>query len=92
MEAIPIISETVQYGVIGIAVMLIVSQVLIVKAFLHFGHKVLDDMKSMTTNIGGEIKTLNATMNALTTKVEMLTIRTKLSKVVNQSGALHDAG
>ena len=93
MEAIPIITESVQYGVIGIAIMQIISQVFIVKAFINMYVKCLDDMKILSTNIGNEIKTLNSTVNSLITKVEMLSIRTKMSKAaMNQSGVLHDAG
>ena len=78
MEAI--ITESVQYGVIGIAVLQIISQVLIVKAFLGLIVKCIDDLKVLGSNIGNEIKTLNSTMGALITKVEMLTIRTKMVK------------
>jgi len=87
------ITESVQYGAIGIAVMFIIAHVVIVKAFLNMGAKCLDDIKTMGVNVGNEIKTLNSTMHALATKVEMLTIRTKMSKTaMNQLGNLHDAG
>ena len=52
--------------------------------------KCLDDMKILSTNIGNEIKTLNATMHALTTKVEMLSIRTKMVKGAIQSGIINN--
>jgi len=84
------ITEFVQYGVIGLAGLLIVSQIVIVKAFLNLWVKCLDDMKILSTNIGNEIKTLNATMYALTTKVEMLTVRTKMVKGALQSGIINN--
>ena len=69
MEAIPIITESVQYGVIGICVMLIIALVLIVKAFINVILKFIEEIKSLQMTIGD-----------LRTSVEMLTIRTKIAK------------
>ena len=79
MEGVPIITESVQYGVIGICIMLIVAGsyviVSIVKTFVGAIMKLYE-----------KIDTLNSNISDLKTSVEMLSIRTKMSKRSQQSG------
>ena len=76
METIPIITESVQYGVIGICIMLIIADAVKVRSFIAAQMKLHD-----------KIDQLNVTINELTTEVKMLTIRTKIAKrTMNQSG------
>ena len=69
MEQIPIFSELAQSGVIGICIALIVANVLIVKFFVGAIMKFFE-----------KIDMLNATIADLNTKIEMLSIRTKMVK------------
>ena len=69
METIPIITESVQYGVIGICVMLIIANAVIVKMFVSAIMKLYE-----------KIDQLNTTIADLATEVKMLTIRTKTMK------------
>jgi sensor histidine kinase YesM len=69
METIPIISESVQYGVIGICISLIVALCFIVKMFVNVILRFIEEIKSLQSTIG-----------ELRTSVEMLTIRTKMAK------------
>jgi len=77
--AVPIISEWVQYGVIGICFLLIGALVVIVKMFINVILKFIEEIKSLQSTIG-----------ELRTSVEMLTIRTKLTKrAINKSGIIN---
>ncbi|MCL2710444.1 MAG: hypothetical protein FWE95_06160 [Planctomycetaceae bacterium] len=69
METVPIITESVQYGVIGICIMLIIADAVKVRSFIAAQMKLHE-----------KIDQLNVTINELTTEVKMLTIRTKMSK------------
>ena len=69
MEQIPIIPEMVQYGVIGICIMLIIALVIIVRTFVMAIMQMYD-----------KIDRLNQTISDLTTEVKMLTLRTKTMK------------
>ena len=51
MEQIPIITESVQYGVIGICVMQIIAIVLIVKTFVGAIMKLYEKIDMLNTNI-----------------------------------------
>jgi F0F1-type ATP synthase membrane subunit b/b' len=80
MEQMAFIPEFVQYGVIGICVLLIIANVVIVKTCINVILKFID-----------EIKSLNATINELKTSVELLTIRTKTMRRAfqQQSGIIN---
>jgi outer membrane murein-binding lipoprotein Lpp len=84
MESIPIITESVQYGVIGICIMLIIANayamVAIVKTFVGAIMKLYEKIDALNTNISD-----------LNTKIEMLTIRTKMVKrsAGQQSGIIN---
>ena len=80
METIPIITESVQYGVIGICIMLIIADAVKVRSFIAAQMKLHD-----------KIDQLNVTISELTTEVKMLTIRTKMAKrTMNQSGIMNN--
>ena len=79
MEQIPFITESVQYGVIGICITLILANaaclVIIVKTFVSAIFKLYEKIDVLNTNISD-----------LSKQVEMLSIRTKMIKrTANQS-------
>jgi outer membrane murein-binding lipoprotein Lpp len=79
MENIPLFTELAQSGVIGICIALIVAKVFIVKTCV-----------GLITKFTEKIDALNANINELNTKIEMLSIRTKMVKrsAGQQSGIL----
>lgn len=81
MEQIPIITESVQYGVIGICVMMIIANVIIVKCFIGAILKLYEKIDALNSNIAD-----------LNTRIEMLCMRTKIRKSKpQQSGIINHA-
>jgi len=68
MEQIPIITESVQYGVIGICIMLIIAWSATTIALVRYGVMAWKELLQ-------EINSLNKTLQELTSTVDRLVIR-----------------
>ena len=66
---IPVLSEFVQYGVVGIALALIVALVIIVKSFIVMAGTFVEVLKGLYAELGN----LRSTIADLTAQVKLLT-------------------
>lgn len=74
MEQLPLITESVQYGVIGICIVLIVALVIIIRLLIGLNVKLLERMDSLEV----KFDTLNDNIGDLTSTVKMFFVQARM--------------